>query len=90
MKEYEELFSMALQQKLKKRIIAKIFVKITRNDEILVTIEREDEDKFKMFIENFSDKFINGLNSEYVAYEVIKAYREFLIAKMDEKYFYQD
>lgn len=90
LRECEQLFSMAVQQKLKRKIIGKIFVKVTQNDELLVLIEREDELKFKLFIENFSEKCINGLTSDYIAYEIMKQYREFLIGRMNEKYFYQD
>ena len=88
MKEYEQYFSMTLQQKLKKRIIGKIFVKITMKDEILVMIEREDEWKFRMFISDFSDKLLNGLSTDYVAHEVLKEYKTFIIDRMNEKYFY--
>lgn len=89
-REYEQLFSMAVQQKLKKRIIAKIFVKVTWNDELLVIIEREDELKFKLSIGNITEKIVNGLTSDYMAYQIFKQYREFLIERMENKYFYQD
>ena len=88
MMEYEQYFAMTLQQKLKKRVIGKIYVKITMNDEILVLIEREDELKFRMFISNFTRKVIDGLSTDYVARMVIKEYREFIMARMNEKYFY--
>ena len=90
MQEYEICFSRALHQKLKRKIIGKIFVKITMNDEILVVIERENEMQFKLFISDFTRKLINGLTSDYVAYEVLKEYKKFIIAKTNEKYFYQD
>lgn len=90
MQEYEICFSRALHQKLKKKIIGKIFVKITMNDEILVVIERDNEMQFKLFISDFTIKLINGLTSDYVAYEVLKEYKKFIIAKTNEKYFYQD
>ena len=90
MQEYEICFSRALHQKLKRKIIGKIFVKITMNDEILVVIERENEMQFKLFISDFTRKLINGLTSDYVAYEVLKEYKKFIIAKTNEKYFYHD
>ena len=88
MMEYEQYFAMTLQQKLKKRVIGKIYVKITMNDEILVLIERENELKFRMFISDFTRKVIDDLSTDYVAREVIKEYRNFIIARMNEKYFY--
>lgn len=89
-RECEQLFSMAVQQKLKRKIVAKIFVTVRWNDELLVIIEREDELKFRLSIGNFSEKLINGLTSDYMAYEIFKQYREFLIERMENKYFYQD
>lgn len=92
-RECEQLFSMAVQQKLKRKIIAKIFVKVTRNDELLVVINRQDNDdelEFKLFISNFSEKCLNGLTSDFVVYEVMRGYKQFLIGMMEEKYFYQD
>ena len=93
MREYEKLFSDALWKKLKCKIIGKIFVKVTRNDELLVVITREDELEeleFKTFVPDFSDKLVNGLTTDYVAYEVIKEYRKFIMERMNERYFYQD
>ena len=92
-RECEQLFSMAVQQKLKRKIIAKIFVKVTRNDELLVVIRRQDGDdeiEFKLFISNFSEKCLDGLTSDFVVYEVMRGYKQFLIGMMEEKYFYQD
>lgn len=92
-RECEQLFSMAVQQKLKRKIIAKIFVKVTLNDELLVVIRREDDNEeleFKLFISNFSEKCLNGLTSDYVVYDVMSKYKQFLMGLMEEKYFYQD
>ena len=89
-RECEQLFSMAVQQKLKRQIIAKIFVKVIWSDELLVVITREDELEFKLSIGNISEKIINGLTSDYMAYQILRQYREFLIERMEDKYFYQD
>lgn len=90
MKEHEQYFAMTLQQKLKKQVIGRVFVKITYNDEILVVIRYSDEEEFKMFIPNFTEQLINGLSTDYVAYNVIREYRTCLIRRLDERYFYQD
>ena len=90
MKEHEQYFAMTLQQKLKKRVIGRVFVKITYNDEILVVIRYSDDEEFKIFIPNFTDKLINGLSTDYVAYEVLNEYRKCLIERMNSRYFYQD
>ena len=91
--ELNELFTMGLQQKLKRKVIGKVFVKVTRNDKLLVKIERDDSDgklEFKMFVDNFSERIVNGWTTDYASYEVLNEYRQFLIEIMNEKYFYQD
>ena len=50
MLESEYLFSTTLQQKLKPRIIGNIFVKVTRNNELLVVISKDGEELFKHFL----------------------------------------
>lgn len=93
MQDYEYLFSMTLQQKLKSKIIGKIYVKVTQNDELLTIIRREDDDEdmeFKLFLGHFSERLINGWTTEYAAYEVMRAYKDFITKRMSERYFYQD
>lgn len=89
MTEYESLFALNLQQKLKMQIIGKIYVKITKNDEILVKIENENEGiEFKTFSGNFAERMRNGLSSDYAAYEILQQYRSYIQGIMEERFFY--
>ena len=91
MTEYERLFAMNLQQKLKKRIVGNIYVKITRNDEILVIIEKEEDGiEYKIFSGNFAERMKNGLSTDYAAYEILQQYRSYIQGIMEERYFYND
>lgn len=81
MADYEYLFSTALHEKLKEKIVGKIFTKITRNDEILVTVDTYEGLSFKMFIGNFSEKMLHGYSSDYAAYEVLKQYKAFVLKR---------
>lgn len=83
MKEYEYLFAMSLQQKLKHRIVGRIYVTVDPYDELIVKI-KNDEVEFKAYVTNFSEKFYNGLTTDYEAYEITRQYRSFI----NKKYFY--
>ena len=81
MKDYEKLFTTNLHSKLKKHIIGKIFVKIRSNDEIYIKIESIGNLKFEMVVPNFSERMMNGMTSEFVAYEVVNSYRNYILGK---------
>lgn len=84
MKEYEYLFSTNLHAKLKEKIVGKIFVKVTYNDELLIKINSYGNLECTIHIGNFSERILNGWSTDYAVYEVIKQYREFL----NKKFFY--
>lgn len=77
--DYEYLFSMNLQTKLKERIQGAIFVKVNGNDSLVVKIARRDNNNFEMSFTDFSGRMINGFTTDYAAYEVTKKYREFVM-----------
>lgn len=72
MTDYEYLFSMNLQAKLKEKIQGAIFVKVNENDSLVIKITRRDENNFDMSFTDFSNKFLNGFSTDYAAYEVQK------------------
>ena len=80
MKDYEYLFAMAVQQKLKKQIIGKIFVKVNCDDELITEIKNGDTE-LRSVITNFSDKIINGYPSDYAVYEIVNEYKKFILRK---------
>lgn len=77
--DYEYLFSMNLQAKLKERIQGAIYVKVNENDSLVIRITRRDENNFDMSFTDFANRMLNGLTTDYAAYEVTKKYREFVM-----------
>ena len=83
MTDYEYLFSMNLQAKLKEKIqgaiYVKVNVKVNENDSLVIKITRRDENNFDMSFTDFSNKFLNGFSTDYAAYEVTKKYQKFVM-----------
>lgn len=77
--DYEYLFSMNLQAKLKERLQGAIFVKVDMDDNLIVKITRHDGNNFEVHISNFSERMLNGLTTEYAAYDIRKKYRDFVM-----------
>ena len=77
--DYEYLFSMNLQAKIKERIQGAIYVKVNENDSLVIRITRRDENNFDMSFTEFANRMLNGLTTDYAAYEVTKKYREFVM-----------
>lgn len=77
--DYEYLFSMNLQERLKERIQGAVFVKVDMDDNLIVKITRRDKNNFEMSLSNFSDRMLNGLTTEYAAYDIRKKYRDFVM-----------
>ena len=89
MVDYEQLFAMELQKRLKNQIVGRIYVEVNRHDQLFVKIVRDDDvDKFELHLDNFSERMLNGWSTAYASYEVIQKYREFVMDIMEKKYFY--
>ena len=89
MVDYEQLFAMELQKRLKNQIVGRIYVEVNRHDQLFVKIVRDDDmDKFELHLDNFSERMLNGWSTAYASYEVIQKYREFIMDIMEKKYFY--
>ena len=84
----EREFCSILHQKLKGRIKGKIFCKVV-NDELKVRIDMDDL-WFETIYDDFAKSVIFGLTSDYVAYEVEKKYRKFLMNRMERYYFKEE
>ena len=78
MRDYEYLFVTTLHQKLKDKIVGKIFTKVNTNDELYVEIISFGDLMFKTTLGNFSEKIMNGWSTDYAAYEVIGQYKTFI------------
>lgn len=81
MGEYRQVFKDLLHGKLKEKIIGGIVVKIDRNDELIVEIYREHELDYWYKLNDFSIRFLHGLSTDYVVYEVMTGYRKRIMAK---------
>lgn len=90
LKEYEQNFTMNIQQKLKTKIKGRIYVEVNWHDEIYVSIINTDNIKWEHRIVNFSERFLHGWSSEYAAYEIMSEYKKFVFEKAKEQYFYND
>ena len=81
MMDYERLFATALHAKLKKKIVWKIYVEVTRENVLLVKIESFGGLSYCTTIDNFSDKILNGFSTDYAAYEIVEQYKKFITKK---------
>lgn len=79
MTDYEYLFSMNLQAKLKDKIQGAIFVKVNENDSLVIKIMRQDGNNFDVSFTDFSNRMLNGFSTDYAAYEVTKKYQKFVM-----------
>ena len=73
--DYEYLFAMTLHAKLKEKIVGRIYVAVTREDELYVKVESVSDLTFIHTIEDFSHKIQNGYSSDYAAYEIVQEYK---------------
>lgn len=69
--DYEYLFSMNLQAKLKEKIQGAIYVKVTRRD----------GNNFDVSFTDFANRMLNGLTTDYAAYEVVQKYKKFVMTQ---------
>lgn len=68
--DYEYLFSMNLQAKLKEKIQGAIYVKVNENG-----------NNFDMSFTDFANRMLNGLTTDYTAYEVVQKYKKFVMTQ---------
>lgn len=79
MAEYEYLFSIGLQKRLREKIVGNIYVKVNEDDQLVVNIRLEQENiNFIWKLDNISDKILRGHCSDELAYQVLKTYRSFI------------
>ena len=75
--ELKYLFSVALHEKLKRKIKGKIFCKVY-GEKLIITIEKIGGITYTMTIHDFSDKVLNGYTTDYALYEILKEYHSFI------------
>lgn len=79
--DYEYLFSMNLQAKLKEKIQGAIYVKVNENDSLVIKVTRRDGNNFDMSFTDFVNGMLNGLITDYAAYEVVQKYKKFVMTQ---------
>lgn len=79
--DYEYLFSMNLQAKLKGKIQGAIYVKVNKNDSLVIKVTRRDGNNFDMSFTDFANRMLNGLTTDYAAYEVVQKYKKFVMTQ---------
>ena len=80
-RDYEYLFETGLHAKIRERVIGKVFVKVNREDVLIVKIESFGGLKFETSIDNFSSRILNSYSTDYAAYEVVKQYKSYMMKK---------
>lgn len=81
MTDYEYLFATSLHQKLREKIVGKIFVKVTQKDELFVKIESYGGLEYRFYRSNFSESLLNGYTTDFAAYEVVIEFKKFITNK---------
>lgn len=76
--DFEYLFSTELHKKLKERVIGNVWVKVYHN-ELHVKITRQDGIEYEFVRDKLDKRILNGYSSDYVAYEVVKEYKSFIL-----------
>jgi hypothetical protein len=79
--DYEYLFSMNLQAKLKEKIQGAIYVKVNENDSLVIKVTRRDGNNFDVSFTDFANRMLNGLTTDYAAYEVIQKYKKLVMTQ---------
>lgn len=51
------------------------------NDSLVIKVTRRDENNFDMSFTDFANKMLNGLTTDYAAYEVIQKYKKFVMTQ---------
>lgn len=76
--DYEYLFSMNLQAKLKEKIQGAIYVKVNENDSLVIKVTRRDGNNFDVSFTDFANRMLNGLTTDY---EVVQKYKKFVMTQ---------
>lgn len=81
LEEYKYDFAKLLHKKLKEKIRAGIEVRFVNGEELSVKIIRDREIDYSWTINEFSDKFFNGLDTDIIVYEIVAGYKKRVFAK---------
>ena len=79
--DYEYLFAMSLHARLKENVVGRVYITVTKKDELYVRIESYGGLIFDWSVGDFSTRILNGYTSEYASYDVMKKYKKFIMKK---------
>lgn len=80
MRDYEYLFSIALQDKLKESIKGRVFCKV-ENDYLYISVQTKELDRYEYKVYDFAEKLIYGrLVVDEIAANVVKNYKRYVMA----------
>lgn len=82
MLDYEYIFATELHKKLKPRIKGKIYVCITKHNELSVKINNLDLSYEYLSENRFSDMILNGYSTDDAMWEVMQDYQQFVHEKL--------
>lgn len=82
MLDYEYIFATELHKKLKPRIKGKIYVCITKYNELSVKINNLDLPYEYLSENRFSDMILNGYSTDDAMWEVMQDYQQFVHEKL--------
>lgn len=82
MLDYEYIFATELHKKLKPRIKGKIYVCITKYNELSVKINNLNLEYEYLSENKFSDMVLNGYSTEDAMWEVMQDYQQFVYEKL--------
>ena len=82
----EIVFQTLLHKKLKEKVTGHIFIDINERDELFVDIQSNGL-RYQKRILGVSDKILNGLTTDYAAYEIMKDYKNYIIDNVTKQFF---
>lgn len=64
-----------------KRKFRELYVKVNENDSLVIKVTRRDGNNFDMSFTDFANRMLNGLTTDYAAYEVVQKYKKFVMTQ---------
>lgn len=79
MPEFQYLFCIELQKKLREKIVGNIYVKVNPNDDLVVDIRLEYENiDYRWKRVDISNNILRGYNSDDAVWEIYKSYKAYI------------
>lgn len=86
MNEYEIVFTKNLYNKIKDRVYDHVYCGVKDNT-LRIDITTRDDLGFTMWVDDFANRILSGLTTDYVLYEFLRKYRAYLVSEITCDYF---